>query len=112
MGYEPFLGGRDDYAPIIITQIRWRLVNILSMFVGSSGTGQQNSRGAAAESSSCLRMEERKNSSLIGKATMAQNHYETKTKRRQKNKKRKDPSAATMAKLRQLEAAEKARQGK
>ncbi len=38
---------------------------------------------------------------------MAQNHYVTKTKRRQKNKKRKDPSAATMAKIRQLEVAEK-----
>ena len=35
---------------------------------------------------------------------MAQNHYTTKTKRRQKNSKRKDPSAATMAALRQLEA--------
>lgn len=38
---------------------------------------------------------------------MAQNHYVTKTKRRVKNAKRKDPSAATMAKLRQLAAAEK-----
>jgi len=38
---------------------------------------------------------------------MAQNHYTTKTKRRQKNNKRKDPSAATMAALRQLEAKEK-----
>lgn len=38
---------------------------------------------------------------------MSQNHYTTKTKRRQKNKKRKNPSAATMAKIRQLEAAEK-----
>jgi hypothetical protein len=35
---------------------------------------------------------------------MAQNHYTSKTKRRQKNSKRKDPSAATMAALRQLEA--------
>lgn len=35
---------------------------------------------------------------------MAQNHYTTKTKRRQKNSKRKDPSAATMAKLRKLAA--------
>jgi hypothetical protein len=43
---------------------------------------------------------------------MAQNHYSTKTKRRQKNKKRKDPSAANMAKLRKLAAAEKARQSK
>jgi hypothetical protein len=40
---------------------------------------------------------------------MAQNHYTTKTKRRQKNKKRKDPSASTMAKIRQLEAAAKAK---
>ena len=38
---------------------------------------------------------------------MAQNHYTTKTKRRQKNKKRKDFSAATMAKIRKLEAAAK-----
>ena len=38
---------------------------------------------------------------------MSQNHYTTKPKRRQKNKKRKDTSAATMAKIRQLEAAEK-----
>ena len=38
---------------------------------------------------------------------MSQNHYTTKTKRRQKNKKRKDPSAATMAKIRKLETAEK-----
>jgi hypothetical protein len=37
--------------------------------------------------------------------TVAQNHYTTKTKRRQKNGKRKDPSAATMAALRKLEAA-------
>jgi hypothetical protein len=40
---------------------------------------------------------------------MAQNHYTTKTKRRQKNKRRKDPSADTMAKIRQLEAAEKSK---
>jgi hypothetical protein len=38
---------------------------------------------------------------------MAQNHYVTKTKRRQKNKKRKDTSADTMAKIRKLEAAQK-----
>jgi hypothetical protein len=38
--------------------------------------------------------------------SMAQNHYVTKTKRRQKSGKRKDPSAATMAKLRQLAAAD------
>ena len=40
---------------------------------------------------------------------MSQNHYTTKTKRRQKNKKRKDPSAATMAKIRQREATEKSK---
>jgi len=34
---------------------------------------------------------------------MSQNHYSTKSKRRVKNKKRKDSSAATMAKIRQLE---------
>jgi hypothetical protein len=38
---------------------------------------------------------------------MSQNHYSTKPKRRAKNANRKDPSAATMAKLRQLAAAEK-----
>jgi hypothetical protein len=38
---------------------------------------------------------------------MAQTHYTTKTKRRPKNSNRKDPSAATMAALRQLEAAAK-----
>ena len=38
---------------------------------------------------------------------MAQNHYSTKRKRRQRNPKRKDYSASTMAKLRKLEAAEK-----
>jgi len=38
---------------------------------------------------------------------LAQNHYTTKTKRRPKNSKRKDPSAATMAALRQREAAAK-----
>jgi hypothetical protein len=38
---------------------------------------------------------------------MAQTHYSSKTKRRPKNSKRKDPSAATMAALRQLEAAAK-----
>jgi hypothetical protein len=37
--------------------------------------------------------------------TMAQTHYTSKTKRRPKNSNRKDPSAATMAALRQLEAA-------
>ena len=40
-------------------------------------------------------------------ANMAQTHYTSKTKRRPKNSKRKDPSAATMAALRQLEAAAK-----
>jgi hypothetical protein len=43
---------------------------------------------------------------------MSQNHYTTKSKRRNKNKKRKDTSAATMAKIRQLEAAEKGQKGK
>jgi hypothetical protein len=38
---------------------------------------------------------------------MAQNHYTTKTKRRPKNSKRKDPTAATMAALREREAAAK-----
>lgn len=38
---------------------------------------------------------------------MSQNHYSTKPKRRQKNKKRKDYSASTMAKIREREAAEK-----
>jgi hypothetical protein len=37
---------------------------------------------------------------------MAQNHYVSKTKRRPKNKKRKDFSAATMASLRQHAAAD------
>ena len=37
---------------------------------------------------------------------MAQNHYVTKRKRRAKSGKRKDPTAATMAKLRQLAAAD------
>jgi hypothetical protein len=43
---------------------------------------------------------------------MAQNHYTTKTKRRNKSGKRKDPSAATMARLRQLAAAETNKSGK
>jgi hypothetical protein len=38
---------------------------------------------------------------------MAQTHYTSKTKRRPKNSNRKDPSQATMAALRQLEAAKK-----
>jgi hypothetical protein len=37
---------------------------------------------------------------------MSKNHYSTKPKRRNKNAKRKDPSEATMAKLRQLAGAE------
>jgi hypothetical protein len=37
---------------------------------------------------------------------MAKNHYVTKPKRRNKNSKRKDHSAATMAKLREHAAAE------
>ncbi len=37
---------------------------------------------------------------------MAQNHYTTKTKRRPKNSNRKDQSAATMAALRKLAAAD------
>jgi hypothetical protein len=37
---------------------------------------------------------------------MAQNHYVTKAKRRQKSSKRKDSTAATMAKLRKLAAAD------
>lgn len=43
---------------------------------------------------------------------MAQNHYVTKTKRRNKSGKRKDPSAATMAKLRKLAAADTQKPGK
>jgi hypothetical protein len=42
---------------------------------------------------------------------MAQNHYVTKPKRRNKNGKRKDPSAATMAKLRAHAAAEGKKSG-
>jgi hypothetical protein len=38
---------------------------------------------------------------------MSQNHYSTKRKRRPRNKDRKDSTAATMAKLRELAAAEK-----
>jgi hypothetical protein len=38
---------------------------------------------------------------------MAQNHYSSKAKRRPRNSNRKDVTAATMAKVRQLEAAEK-----
>jgi hypothetical protein len=43
---------------------------------------------------------------------MAQNHYVTKTKRRNKNANRKDPSKATMAKLRAHAAAEAKSSGK
>lgn len=43
---------------------------------------------------------------------MAQNHYVTKAKRRQKSSKRKDPSAATMAKLRERAAAQATKAGK
>lgn len=43
---------------------------------------------------------------------MAQNHYVTKAKRRQKSSKRKDSSAATMAKLRERAAAEAKKAGK
>jgi hypothetical protein len=43
---------------------------------------------------------------------MAQNHYVTKTKRRQKSGKRKDPSQTTMAKLRQRAAVEAKASGK
>ena len=43
---------------------------------------------------------------------MAQNHYVTKTKRRLKSGKRKDPSVATMATLRKLAAADTKKSGK
>jgi hypothetical protein len=43
---------------------------------------------------------------------MAQNHYVTKAKRRNKSKKRKDPAKATMAKLREHAAAEAKKSGK
>jgi hypothetical protein len=56
----------------------------------------------------CSRARSGQASQIAGdKKRMAQNHYSTKPKRRQKNKKRKDTSAGTMAKVRQLEAAEK-----
>ena len=42
---------------------------------------------------------------------MAQNHYVTKPKRRNKNSKRKDPSAATMAKLRERAATDAKKSG-
>lgn len=43
---------------------------------------------------------------------MSKNHYVTKPKRRNKNSNRKDPSQATMAKLRQLAASESQKAGK
>lgn len=43
---------------------------------------------------------------------MAKNHYVTKPKRRNKNTNRKDFSGATMAKLRELAAAEAKKSGK
>jgi hypothetical protein len=43
---------------------------------------------------------------------MAKNHYVTKTKRRNKNSNRKDPSHATMAKLRELAAKESKKSAK
>jgi len=43
---------------------------------------------------------------------MAQNHYVTKPKRRPRNKNRKDPSATTMAKLRERAAADAGKSGK
>jgi len=43
---------------------------------------------------------------------MAKNHYVTKPKRRNKNSKRKDPSNATMAALRERATAEAKRSGK
>ena len=42
---------------------------------------------------------------------VAQNHYVTKTKRRNKSGKRKDPSATTMAKLRERGAADAKKSG-
>jgi hypothetical protein len=44
--------------------------------------------------------------------SMSQNHYTTKTKRRNKSGKRKDPSATTMARLRELAAADAKKSGK
>jgi hypothetical protein len=43
---------------------------------------------------------------------MSKNHYATKPKRRNKNTNRKDPSAATMAALRQRAAADAKKSGK
>ena len=43
---------------------------------------------------------------------MSKNHYSTKPKRRNKNKNRKDYSEGTMAAIRKLETADKAKQAK
>jgi hypothetical protein len=43
---------------------------------------------------------------MVQESSMAKNHYVTKPKRRNKNSRRKDPSAATIAKLRALAAAD------
>jgi len=43
---------------------------------------------------------------------MSQNHYVTKTKRRQKSARRKDSTASTMAKLRELKAQDQALKSK
>ena len=56
---------------------------------------------------SCAKSGQASQTAADPRGKMAQNHYTTKSKRRQKNKKRKDFSAGTMAKVRQLEAAEK-----
>jgi len=45
-------------------------------------------------------------------ARMSQNHYVTKTKRRQKSGRRKDATASTMAKLRELKAQHQALKSK
>src|SRR5260370_42689029 len=45
-------------------------------------------------------------------ARMSQNHYVTKTKRRQKSGRRKDSTASTMAKLRELKAQHQALKSK
>lgn len=69
--------------------------NRASVGLGYNGFADWGSRGSRFQTQ------------LRGKSFMAQNHYVTKTKRRVKNPKRKDPSAATMAKLRKLAAADK-----
>jgi hypothetical protein len=43
---------------------------------------------------------------------MSQNHYSTKRKRRPRNKNRKDSTATTMAKLRELAAADQKKSAK